>query len=413
MTPLSRFRGRLAQPNPLSALNNGLTGLMSFALLGFVISFARIRESIDRIPSDPGDEYFRTAALEPIKSLFTKADNQLIVGIRLLIEIVILFPFRYQAIVTNVLVVIFWVMTSVLIVYIIELESKSRLISYIGGILFLAAPAMSESHVGNIGGIRWALYGATAIAISSPMFRSNHFSFLLVLIMLLGITHPLTAFIVPGALHWLFFASKPDLRRGRIVIGVIAACFILQFAASGMLNGTPVGRLNTAVFWPWAGAGLFWWFNWLFPPLLAISCLFFRWIIGHRFSSKFTFATILALQSLSISVATYALAGISDRYLIIPFALSGISAFMILFELRSKLRLFFAPIFISSIIFALVPIIIWFPAGFFLTGQTTWRAQIDAAMATCEIDSASHILLYFSPDRSESYTCQEIFSRNS
>jgi len=386
---------------------------MFFAFLGYLISFGRITESIDRIPSDPGDDYFRTAALQPIKSLFWKADNQLIVGIRLLSEIVILFPFRYQAILTNILVVSFWVMASVLIVYIIELESGSKLVSFIGGILFLAAPAMSESHLGNIGGIRWALYGATAVAISSPKFRSNQFRFLLALILLLGITHPLAVALIPGALLWVIFASKHDLRKSRVVFVVIAACFIIQLVASGILSGEQIGRRNTAVYWPWDGAGAFWWFNWLFPPLLAISCLCFRWRFGPRYSSKFTFATLLAFQSLSISFTTYALAGIADRYLIIPFALSGISAFIILFELRFTLRRFFAPILISAIILALVPITKWFPAGWYLTGQTGWRVQIDTATTLCKSDASKEILLYFSPNRSEPYSCQEILGRNS
>jgi len=405
--PINRF----AIADRLGESTKRLIGMFLFALVGFTISFARISQSIDRIPSDPGDEYLRTAALKPISSLFSYADNQLIVGIRLLSELVILFPFRDQAIVTNILVVIFWVIASVIIFHIIELESKSKLVATIGGILFLAAPATSESQLGNIGGIRWALYGVTAVAVSSPIFRSNHFRVLLGLIVLLGITHPLAAALMPGVIHLLRNASKSDRRRGRIAFSVISSLFILQFIASGSFSGSPTGRLNTAVFWPWTGAGAFWWFNWLFPPLLAIVCLLFRWNFGRRYSSNLTFATLLAFQSLSISIAPYALAGIADRYLIVPFALSGTSAFIILFESRSTLRQFFVPIFISAIILALVPIVKWFPASWYLTGQTTWRVQIDAANSLCIFDPTSDVILHFSPDRSEPYSCQEILSR--
>ena len=402
--------------NKLGYLNESTRkrlSLISFAVWGFTILFVRAGESLDRIPSDPGDDYFRAAALEPIKSLFLKADNQLIVGIRLLSEIVILFPFRYQAIVTNILVIGIWVLTSLLIVYIIQLESSNKLISYIGGTLFLVAPAMSESQLGNIGGTRWALYGAVAFAISSPKFRSNHFLVLIGLIILLGITHPLALVLLPGALHWLFFASKAERQKIRIIFSVFVVCFIIQLIASGIFNGSQIGRLNTAVFWPWQGAGAFWWFNWLFPPLLACSILCLRLLIGSRYSLKNTFATLLALQSLSISIATYALAGIGDRYMIIPFALSGTSAFIMLFDLRSKLRRFFIPILVLTIFLALVPIVKWFPASWYLTDQPNWRLQIDTATTRCKINGSGEVLLFFSPDRAEPYSCQEILSRNS
>lgn len=387
--------------------------LVSFAVWGSTILFLRMTESIDRIPSDPGDDYFRTASLESLRSLFSKADNQLIVGIRLLSEIILIFPFRYQAISTNILVIGIWVMASTLIVQIIQLESSSKLISYIGGTLFLTAPAMSESQLGNIGGTRWALYGAIAVAISSPKFRSSHFRVLLGLIVVLGISHPLALVLLPGALHWMFFAPKAERQKGRIVFSVLVVCFLIQLITSGILSGAQIGRRNTAVFWPWDGAGAFWWFNWLFPPLLAFSCLCLQFSIGSRFSLRNTFPMLLALQSLSISITTYALAGIGDRYMIIPFALSGTSAFILLFELRYALRRFFAPILVLGIFFVLVPTIKWFPAGWYLTGQPSWRLQIDTATTRCKSDMSSEVLLYFSPDRSERYSCQEILSRNS
>lgn len=384
-----------------------------FAVWGFAILFARMGNSIGRIPSDPGDEYFRAAALQPIKSLFLRTDNQLIVGIRFLSELVVLFPFRYQAIVTNVLVAGVWVLASILIVQIVQSESHSKFISFIGGTLFLVAPALSESQLGNIGGIRWALYGVAAVAISSPKFRSNHVRVLLGLIVLLGLTHPLALAIFPGALHWLFVSSKVDRRKSTVILCVIVACFAVQLVASEMLGGAQIGRLNTAVFWPWDGAGAFWWFNWLFPPLLAVSCLCVHFIVRNKPFTNTDFAALLAFQSFTISFTTYALAGISDRYLIVPFVLSGTSAFIMLFELKFFLQRLYSPMLLAAVFLALVPIIKWFPAGWYLTGQQTWRSQVDSAIMKCNLDPSTEILLYYASGVSESYSCLEIFSRNS
>lgn len=413
MTAANEVDGRLEITDQASGTTVKRMWFIPFAVWGFIILFARMSESIDRIPNDPGDEYFRAAALEPIKNLFSKTDNQLIVGIRFLCELVILFPFRYQAIITNILVAGVWVMASLLIVHIIKLESRNNLISYICGTLFLVTPAMSESQLGNIGGTRWALYGVVAVAISSPKFRSRHVFVIFGLVVVLGFTHPLALAVLPGALHWLFFSSKDDRQKSRFIFCAIVAGFIVQLIASGILSGTQIGRRDTAVFWPWDDAGAFWWFNWLFPPLLAISCLCLRFAIRNRYSLNSVFPTLLAIQSLTISITTYALAGISDRYMIVPFALSGISALITLLELRTVLRRIYAPIVILAILFAFVPTIKWFPAGWYLTGQQEWRTQIDAATTKCKSDPSSEILLYFSPDRSEPYSCREILSRNS
>jgi hypothetical protein len=123
------------------------------------------------------------------------------------------------------------------------------------GLLVILAPAASESQLGNIGGTRWLLYLVVALMISNTdqyfeILMSNRRLFgLAILILLLGLTNPISFALIPGLAVTYFWQWKSLSARmskfNLMVIGLILLTIAIQLF-SVLQTDREIGRKSTA-----------------------------------------------------------------------------------------------------------------------------------------------------------------------
>jgi hypothetical protein len=284
------------------------------------------------------------------------------------------------------------------------------------GLLVILAPAASESQLGNIGGTRWLLYLVVALMISNTdqyfeILMSNRRLFgLAILILLLGLTNPISFALIPGLAVTYFWQWKSLSARmskfNLMVIGLILLTIAIQLF-SVLQTDREIGRKSTATYFLWSGAGFYWKFI-VFAPIAVVGVVLFLLQRNHRHIAHSRTILLLCIQSASIYIATYVLAGISDRYLIAPYVLSFVALVVLISEIGVRRRKFDSMIMVTSLAVACLASILWFSANTYLTSGLSWSNQIDNVVEQCSTDREASVQLVFSDGNPNDVPCDYI-----
>ena len=187
----------------------------------------------------------------------------------------------------------------------------------------------------------------------------------------------------------LLLQRKLDLKdsRSRLILGAFIIGLVIQLA-SWKTTGVGIQKYDTRTYSLWPGAGAFWYYNMIIPPLTCAAFVVRSMLPEWSWCPKPSrFILNLSLTSLVLFFVTYALSGIGDRYFVVP----QILAFIVVaiyavqhfegttFILRAALVVSIAIFFRASVK--------WYDAGWFLADGPKWSEQVDLARAKCEVDS--------------------------
>jgi hypothetical protein len=368
------------------------------------------------IPADPGIDYLIDANRGWLENLTILADGQLVVGYKIIANSISVLSPRSHALAMGIVIAGLWALGATFIARFYSKITNHLMWSMTIGLLVILAPAASESQLGNIGGTRWLLYLVVALMISNTdqyfkILMSNRRLFgLAVLILLLGLTNPISFALIPGLAVMYFWQLKSLSARmskfNLMVIGLILLTLAIQLF-SVLQTDREIGRKSTATYFLWSGAGFYWKFI-VFAPIAVVGVVLFLLQRNHRHIAHSRTILLLCIQSASIYIATYVLAGISDRYLIAPYVLSFVALVVLISEIGVRRRKFDSMIMVTSLAVACLASILWFSANTYLTSGLSWSNQIDNVVEQCSTDREASVQLVFSDGNPNDVPCDYI-----
>lgn len=390
--------------------------LLALYLIFFVVYLVKIRHSMFFIPADPGIDYLIDANRGWLENLTILADGQLVVGYKIIANSISVLSPRSHALAMGIVIAGLWALGATFIARFYSKITNHLMWSMTIGLLVILAPAASESQLGNIGGTRWLLYLVVALMISNTdqyfkILMSNRRLFgLAILILLLGLTNPISFALIPGLAVTYFWQWRSLSARmskfNLMVIGLILLTIAIQLF-SVLQTDREIGRKSTATYFLWSGAGFYWKFI-VFAPIAVVGVVLFLLQRNHRHIAHSRTILLLCIQSASIYIATYVLAGISDRYLIAPYVLSFVALVVLVSEIGVRKRKFDSIIMVTSLAVALLASILWFSASTYLTSGLSWSNQIDNVVEQCSTDREASVQLVFSDGNPNDVPCDYI-----
>lgn len=370
----------------------------SFSLyLGVLL--ARNANSLARIPADPGYSYVQDGAGHGIRSLLY-GDPYYHVVARVVAWGVSWFPLTTQAVILTTLTLFVWATCALMVLYFVQLETKSLLFGTISGLILITAPHAAESGF-TVGNLKWPLLGALLVGSASSRALSRATRLIVCLMIITGFTNPLTIIcLVPLAIHLL----GTKLNRSTVfrLGGVCLIIFSLQLLKVGGFGGH-----STKVTMPWNGMGLFWWSGLLGPVIVAgitLIVLLVQYVLKQSLAE---FPTILSVTAILLAGVSYQMGGIADRYFFTPMALSILAALLTLHSLDLHIHLRRA-LWVLVSITLLIPSVKWFSTSWYMTSGPTWKSEVDRVRELCTDDPHQVVGLMVSPDGTAELTCSYI-----
>jgi len=382
------------------------TTWLTFVCAGYLaVIFWRSWSALGRLPADPSYIYMGDALRNPLSIVFTTNAAYLDVLQRLTGEVVILFPIEYHAVVTTSLVNFIWVVCALVIAQVIYTETGSRLMSGLCGLILLLVPVAMESSLVNIGNMKWPVLAAVATAYCSASVLQRYRRSIVAGTLLVGLSNPILV-VVCAPLIWHLTRTRSATRRTAILsLAVIFATFAAQSVVAG-LEASSQGWGGARVLTPWLNMGLFWWFGLLVPALGAIVVIVVGTAPTLRHSQHRQMWNLLAVNSVLLSVASYMLGGIADRYFVVPMTLTWIASALLLREFWVRFGSIGRFIAIAVILALLVPTAKWFKAGWYLTSGDSWYSQVVSARSKCESTDVRSVQIRVTPIGSYEIPCE-------
>ena len=374
-----------------------------------IASVGRVIYSADRLPPDPGYGFFEESHNSNLWVIFRTEGGYLDVPRRLLSEVVVLFPIRYSAFIGTGLWVLLCSLSALAVMFMILRAGFSFLVALISGLLVVLPPSASESQVGNQSVVKWFLLLLLIFALSLPPEKQIKMSVLVSLIVIAGISNPVT-FLVFGAFVILTLTRREKLLmpRNRIIILTFSLGFAIEFVA-WKSTGVGVHKYDDSVYQLWSGAGAFWYYNFLTPLLTLLVALLLK-IRRFRFPEPSVLIVNLACYGLIVWLGTYYLGGIADRYLVVPQVLGFVVFLLYLAEnfraaKRSQILLFtvYACVAIISLVY-------WYQASWFLSSGPRWSEEIDRRVIECKNSPIESVTVEQFMGNFE-ITCRDLLSR--
>jgi hypothetical protein len=374
-----------------------------------IASVGRVIYSADRLPPDPGYGFFEESHNSNLWVIFRTEGGYLDVPRRLLSEVVVLFPIRYSAFIGTGLWVLLCSLSALAVMFMILRAGFSFLVALISGLLVVLPPSASESQVGNQSVVKWFLLLLLIFALSLPPEKQIKMSVLVSLIVIAGISNPVT-FLVFGAFVTLTLTRREKLLmpRNRIIILAFSLGFAIEFVA-WKSTGVGVHKYDDSVYQLWSGAGAFWYYNFLTPLLTLLVALLLK-IRRFRFPEPSVLIVNLACYGLIVWLGTYYLGGIADRYLVVPQVLGFVVFLLYLAEnfraaKRSQILLFtvYACVAIISLVY-------WYQASWFLSSGPRWSEEIDRRVIECKNSPIESVTVEQFMGNFE-ITCRDLLSR--
>lgn len=384
-----------------------------FLATGFfytIVIFARDWKAINRIGADTGYTYVPDAVRENLWVLFKPFPEYFEISGRAAAEIVAIFPIRYHAIASSTVVNFIWVALGLFICAIIFQETKSQVVSSLAGLVLIVAPHANESSIGNIGMIKFPLTAAVAVAFCSRSAIIKYPKLIAVVALIAGLSQPILL-VTSLPLLWLLRSHDREL-RGKVLslLFVVFGTFIIQVLKVGLSTAIK-GRSGSSVKSLWPGMGLFWYSGIFFPTLFALLIFTINTVKPIRFSKFNQIRYFLGVSTIALAVSCFIMGGIADRYFVAPMTLAWICGILFLVDfvdIFKKIRKFTIAI---AFVIALVPVVHWFQAGWFLTSGPTWTSQVDRAAKFCSEHPNSEVELLVSPWGYSEVHCWQVVDR--
>ncbi len=383
---------------------------VGLAVLTYTIAAAgRVIHSADRLPPDPSYGFFEESHNSNLSVIFRTEGGYLDVPRRLLSELVILFPIRYTAFIGTGLWVLLCVLSALAVMFLVLRVGYSFLIALVSGLLVVLPPSASESQVGNQSVVKWFLLLLLIFALSLPPKKQINVSVLVPLLVVVGISNPVT-FLVFGSFVILLLIRREKLLipRNKLIILAFLFGFVIEFVA-WKSTGVGVHKYDDSVYQLWSGAGAFWYYNFLTPILTCLVVLLLK-IQRFKFPKPSVLIVNLACYGLVVWIGTYYLGGIADRYMVVPQVLSFVVFLLYLIEnIRAikKSQILLCGIYACVAIIALV---YWYEASWFLSSGPRWSEEIDRKVFECTNGSIESVIVEQFMGNFE-ITCRDLLSR--
>ncbi len=378
-------------------------------LIFIVTAVGRVIYSADRLPPDPGYGFFEESHNSNLWVIFRTEGGYLDVPRRLLSEVVVLFPIRYSAFIGTGLWVLLCAISALVVMFVILRAGFSFLIALVSGLLVVLSPSASESQVGNQSVIKWFLLLLLIFALSLPREKQIKMSLLIPLIFIAGISNPVT-FLVFGSFVFLTLTRREQLLtpRNRFIMLAFLLGFVIEFVA-WRSTGVGVHKYDDSVYQLWQGAGAFWYYNFLTPPLTCLVALLLK-IRKFRFPKPSVLIVNLAFYGLVLWFGTYYLGGIADRYLVVPQILSFVVFLLYLTENLSAIKR--SQVFLCAVYacVAIISLVYWYQASWFLSSGPRWSEEIDRRIIECKNSSIESVTVEQFMGNFE-ITCRDLVSR--
>ena len=358
------------------------------------VGYGRIRHSFDHLPVDPGYEFFEDTYRQGVSALIKTEGGYLDIPRRIIAEIVTLFPIRQTGNVGSLIWLLMVSATAVFVAAMVKRVHPSKVLAIACGACVVLAPSASESQIGNQSVVKWFLILIAIFVVSLPEEHQLSARTTAFLILLSGVSNPIT-FLAATPFGLSLLQRKLDLKdsRTRLILGAFIIGFVVQLV-SWKTTGVRVQKYETRTYSLWPGAGAFWYYNFIIPPLTCAAFVVRSMLPEWSWCPKPSrFILHLSLTGLVLFVVTYVLSGIGDRYFVVP----QILAFIVVavytvqhfegtkFVLRAALA-------VSIAIFCRASVK-WYDAGWFLSDGPKWSEQIDQARVTCAADLMQTIKL--------------------
>ena len=357
-----------------------------------VIGLSRVTQSIDRLPPDPGYDFFENSYQSGLSVLWKTEGGYVDIPRRALAEIVILFPIHYTAIVGTLLWVIMAASAAITVTWIVGVITKSHMAGFVCGLLVVLNPSASESQIGNQSVVKWFLILIVAVCVSTLELEMIPTYVLATLILICGASNPIT-FAASSPLI-LQFLTRPDvIRKNRylVIIGAFIVAFLIQYAA-WKSTGSGWRKYEERVYWPWAGSGMFWFYNFLISPLTFLG-VFAVALPILPFPKPSKFVINIAFAGLSIWSVPYFLSGMADRYFVVPQILAGIC---VVTYAKDTYKRKFNLLLIACAFYLLIACVAmahWYQSMWFLTSGPRWSVEVDHAVTQCLDEDAKTVFI--------------------
>ena len=358
------------------------------------IGLGRIRKSFDHLPVDPGYEFFEDTYKHGVSALVKTEGGYLDIPRRMIAEIVTLFPLRQTGNVGSFIWLLMVSATAVFVAAMVKRIHPSKVLAMACGACVVLAPSASESQIGNQSVVKWFLILIAIVVVSLPEEHQLSARTTAFLVLLAGISNPMT-FLAAVPFGVSLLQRKLNLKdsRTRLILGAFVIGFVIQLV-SWKTTGVGVQKYETRTYSLWPGAGAFWYYNFIIPPLTCAAFVLRSMLPEWSWCPKPSrFILNLSLTGLVLFTATYALSGIGDRYFVVPQILAFIAVALYTVQNLDGTSFFVKTALAASIVVFCGATVKWFDAGWFLSDGPQWSQQIDAAMTRCEADSTQIIKL--------------------
>jgi hypothetical protein len=364
-----------------------LSGAALYAVF-VAVGYGRIRHSFDRLPVDPGYEFFEDSYQYGLSVLVKTEGGYLDIPRRLIAELVTVFPLRLTGSAGSFLWLLMVSATALFVTAIMKRIHRSNVLAIVCGVAVVIVPSASESQIGNQSVVKWFLILFAIMVVSLPKEHQLSARTTAFLVLLSSVSNPMT-FLAAVPLGLTLLQRELKLRDSRTIL--IVGAFVVGFAIqviSWRTTGVGIQKYETRTYALWPGAGAFWYYNFIIPPLTCAAFVVRAMLPNWSWCPKPSrFILNLSLTGLVLFTATYALSGIADRYFVVPQILAFIVVALYAaqhfegtnFVLRVSLAISIAIFFRASVK--------WYDAGWFLADGPKWSEQVDAAIAKCEVDS--------------------------
>ena len=380
------------------------TGLVYLILIS-----ARDWKAINRIGADTGYTFVPEAVTGDITVLFKPFIGYYELGSRVVAEIVAVFPIRYHAIASSIVVNLIWVLLALVIFMAVGAETTNALLPFFSGLALILNPYAMESSLGNIGPVKFALIAGLAITFCSRHAIRKYPKLITVLTLVTGLTQPiLLVTVIP--LFWLLRTPDQTQRRQvAILLFVVFLTSMIQLSEVG-LTGAFNGKGEAAVKSLWPGMGLFWYSGIFFPALFSVTLVLINFTKRFKTTKFREFRDLLCVSTISLSASCYFLGGIADRYFVAPMTLAGLSGLLLVHDILPLYTKHKKTIVLLALGIVLTPTVKWFEAGWYLTSGPTWTSEVDRAKLFCAERPNSVVELFVSPDSSAVVSCDRLKS---
>jgi hypothetical protein len=377
----------------------------------FALVLGRSITSIHHLIPDPGLTFQLTAQSDQLSDVFGPYGGYPQVLPRLISEILNLTPLSqltYWATIINAAVI---ALCATIATKAVTKVVASPIALSIGLALAIAFPAY-EGLTGNVWALRWTLLPTACIVIATDFYKDRWISATL-LFLLTGLSH---AYIFIPA---IFFLGKMLVNRDRKLASVVPCASLLatsMFQGAVFLTGTRHGRLygEATIYWPWTGAGIYWFSVFILPLTLALLSVLF---VASRLRQRREWTapqTVLALQGAALALLSYLQLGIKSSPAVSTIPLTY-AALLLAYQspLQShSIRIFKKMSAVACSILLIVLTARYYLASPYLTNGERWSDIVDAATSQCgdRVSPSVELVYFVSGDftNSEVLTCDQL-----